>query len=52
VGAAILAVYFLCALLLRSGTAGKIKGRRDILHPPDVEKDDTPPEPPSGPPEP
>jgi putative peptidoglycan lipid II flippase len=33
-GAAIAAVYFLCALLLRSATAKSIKGRRDVFHPP------------------
>jgi putative peptidoglycan lipid II flippase len=33
-GASIAIVFFLCALLLRSGTARAIRGSRDILHPP------------------
>jgi putative peptidoglycan lipid II flippase len=32
-GAAIAAVFYLCALLLGSRTARSIKGRRDVLHP-------------------
>ncbi len=51
-GTAILVVYFLVALLLRSGTARTIKAGRDILHPPGVANGETPPQPPSGPPEP
>jgi len=34
-GAVIAAVYFLCALLLGSSTAGSIKKKRDVLHPPE-----------------
>jgi putative peptidoglycan lipid II flippase len=34
-GAAIAAVFFLCALLLGSGTARSIRRKRDLLHPPD-----------------
>ncbi len=33
-GAAVSAVYFLCALLLRCRTARAIHGRKDLLHPP------------------
>lgn len=33
-GASIAAAFFLCAFLLRSGTARTIRGSRDILHPP------------------
>ncbi len=41
-GAAIAAVYFLCALLLGCRTARSIRGRKDLFHPPDA----LPPEPP------
>ncbi len=33
-GAAVCAVYFVCALLLRCRTARSIHGRKDLLHPP------------------
>ena len=45
-GAVIAAVYFLCALLLRSGTAKSIRRRSDVFHPPGAPEA----EPPSAPP--
>ncbi|MBI5418932.1 MAG: murein biosynthesis integral membrane protein MurJ [Deltaproteobacteria bacterium] len=46
-GAAMAAVYYLCALLLRSRTARAIKRRRDVFHPPSVPGAVAPPEPPA-----
>jgi putative peptidoglycan lipid II flippase len=45
-GAVIAAVFFLCALLLGSGTAGSIRRRRDIFHPPGAPETEPPPGPP------
>ncbi len=44
--AVIAAVFFLCALLLRSGTARSIRKRRDIFHPPGPSEAEAPPVPP------
>src|SRR5512134_691785 len=45
-GAVIAAIYFLSALLLRSGTARSIRKRRDLFHPPGPPAAETPPVPP------
>ncbi len=46
-GAAVAAVFFLCALLLGCRTARSIHGRRDILHPPGRRPPEGPPVPPA-----
>jgi hypothetical protein len=45
-GAVIAAIFFSCALLLRSGTARSIRKRRDLFRPPDRPVAETPPVPP------
>lgn len=46
-GAVIAAIFFLCAFLLRSGTARSIRRRRDLLRPPAAAAIETPPVPPA-----
>jgi putative peptidoglycan lipid II flippase len=42
-GAVIAAAFFLCTLLLRSGTAKSIRRRRDVFHPPGASGTELPP---------